>query len=37
MDKSHLDEVNSVATQLIREGHSGERIIQEHQASLNTR
>ena len=36
-DKSRLDEVNSVAVQLIGEGHSGEHIIQEHQASLNTR
>ena len=36
-DKSRLDEVNGVALQLIGEGHSGEHIIREHQASLNTR
>ena len=36
-DKSRLDEVNCEAARLRTEGHSGEHIIQEHQASLNTR
>ena len=36
-DKSRLDEVNTVALKLIGEGHSGEHIIREHQASLNTK
>jgi spectrin beta len=37
VDKSRLDELNSQAARLIGEGHSGEHIIREHQASLNIR
>ena len=36
-DKSRLDEVNDEAVRLIAEGHSGEQIISEQQASLNAR
>lgn len=35
VDKSRLDEVVGVAKSLIRDGHSGVHIIQDHQDSLN--
>ena len=37
VDKANLDEVNALALRLITEGHSGAHIIEEYQATLNTR
>ena len=35
VDKSRLDEVNTLALKLVGENHTGSHVIQEHQATLN--
>lgn len=37
VDRTRLDEVNILALKLIGENHTGSHVIQEHQATLNTK
>ena len=37
MDKSRLVEVTTLAKKLVRQGHGGAHIIQDHQSDLNAK